>query len=259
LATESIISGNARQTAHTMNSVANSPFLAYNSTFADHRQGNGVGSFITFEGIEGCGKSTQIRLLAESLTSGGHCVTLTREPGGCAIADKIRGILLDADNRAMLPLAELLLYAAARAQHVGEVVKPALDQGNVVLCDRFTDATIAYQSNGRGICRDTVASLNSLACQGATPDLTVLIDCAPELGLERARRRIDSTSGPREERFELEALAFHQRVREGYLSLAAAEPRRFLIIDGSDTVERTANTIARQVATRLEELSHAVR
>ena len=108
-----------------------------------------MGYFITFEGIEGCGKTTQIRMLAERLQGAGRQVTLTREPGGCAIADKIRGILLDADNQAMLPHTELLLYAAARAQHVGEVVKPALDEGSVVLCDRFTDSTEAYQGGGR--------------------------------------------------------------------------------------------------------------
>lgn len=218
-----------------------------------------MGYFITFEGIEGCGKTTQIRLLAERLKAAGRLVTLTREPGGCAIADKIRGILLDADNRAMMPHAELLLYAAARAQHVGEVVKPALDVGNVVLCDRFTDATIAYQSNGRGIDRETVDTLNSLACGAIRPDLTVLIDCDPALGLERARRRIDASSGPREERFELEALAFHQRVRDGYLALATEEPYRFLMVNGGGSVEQIATVIAEQVASRLEKQPHAVR
>jgi len=218
-----------------------------------------LGYFITFEGIEGCGKTTQIRFLAERLKAAGLRVTLTREPGGCAIADKIRGILLDADNRAMLPHAELLLYAAARAQHVGEIVKPALDEGSVVLCDRFTDATIAYQSSGRGIDRDTVDTLNSLACGGVRPDLTVLIDCDPALGLERARRRIDASSGPREERFELEALAFHQRVREGYLALAGAEPHRFLVVSGSGPIEGIAGAIAEQVTARLEEHHRAVR
>lgn len=218
-----------------------------------------MGYFITFEGIEGCGKTTQIKLLGKRLKAAGQRVTLTREPGGCAIADKIRGILLDADNRAMLPHTELLLYAAARAQHVGEIVKPALDEENVVLCDRFTDATIAYQSNGRGIDRETVDTLNSLACGGVSPDLTVLIDCDPALGLERARRRIDASSGPREERFELEALAFHQRVRDGYLALAVEKPHRFLIVNGADPVGQIAATIFSQVASRLEEQRHAIR
>ncbi len=217
-----------------------------------------VGYFITFEGVEGCGKTTQIKLLSKSFSTLGLGTVLTREPGGCPIADKIRAILLDADNRALSPLAELMLYAAARAQHVTEVISPALEAGKIVLCDRFCDATIAYQSFGRGIDRGVIDNLNIQACQGITPDLTILVDCDPQLGLERARRRIEASSGPREERFELEALAFHKRVRAGYLQLAADEPDRFLIIDGTDSIENIFATISEQVVTRIPEALRAV-
>lgn len=217
-----------------------------------------VGYFITFEGVEGCGKTTQIKLLADLLSARGTGTVLTREPGGCPIADKIRAILLDAENRALSPLAELMLYAAARAQHVTEVISPALQEGKIVLCDRFCDATVAYQSFGRGLDRCIIDTLNLHACQGVSPDLTVLVDCDPAVGLERARRRIEATSGPREERFELEALAFHQRVRNGYLQLAADQPDRFLIIDGSESIEKIFAVISAQVLARIPEAPRAV-
>lgn len=217
-----------------------------------------VGYFITFEGVEGCGKTTQIKLLDDLLSARGLSTVLTREPGGCPIADKIRTILLDAENRALSPLAELMLYAAARAQHVTEVISPALDAEKIVLCDRFCDATVAYQSFGRGIDRGVIDTLNLHACQGVSPDLTVLVDCDPRVGLERARRRIEATSGPREERFELEALAFHQRVRAGYQQLAADQPDRFLVIDGSDGIEEISAAISAQVVSRIPERLHAV-
>ena len=217
-----------------------------------------MGYFITFEGVEGCGKTTQIKLLSDFLTTRGVRTLLTREPGGCPIADKIRAILLDAENRAMLPLAELMLYAAARAQHVGEIIAPALSEGKVVLCDRFCDATVAYQSFGRGIDRNVISTLNLQACQGVTPDLTVLIDCDPGVGLGRARSRIDATSGPREERFELEELAFHQRVRAGYLQLATEQPDRFLIINGADTIDAIYAAIVNLVLPRIPEALSAV-
>lgn len=212
-----------------------------------------MGYFITFEGVEGCGKTTQIRLLTEQLNALNFVTTLTREPGGCPIADKIRTILLDAENRAMSPMTELMLYAAARAQHINDIITPSLNIGNIVLCDRFCDATIAYQSFGRGIDRRTIDTLNAHACQGVAPDLTILIDCDPGIGLERARHRIEMTSGPREERFELEALAFHQRVQSGYRSLADSEPERFVIIDGTGTVEEIASKISAAVLARIPE------
>lgn len=217
-----------------------------------------VGYFVTFEGVEGSGKTTQIKFLSELLSARGIRTVMTREPGGCPIADKIRAILLDAENRALSPLAELMLYAAARAQHVTEVISPALEAGNIVLCDRFCDATVAYQSFGRGIDRGIIDGLNLQACQGVKPDLTVLVDCDPAIGLERARRRIEASSGPREERFELEALPFHQRVRAGYQQLALEEPGRFLIIDGSDGIEEIFAAITSQLLARIPEGLRAV-
>lgn len=207
--------------------------------------------FITFEGIEGCGKSTQLQLLARKLSAAGASVTVTREPGGCAIADQIRSILLDAGNSSLTPLAELFLYAAARAQHVAEVVKPALADGRIVLCDRFTDATIAYQGYGRGVSLDVIAQLHEQATAGTTPHLTVLLDCPVETGLKRAFARINTCDGPREERFELESMQFHQRVREGYLALAANDPQRFIIVDGDQTVEATEAAVTAAVLPKL--------
>lgn len=207
--------------------------------------------FITLEGIEGCGKTTQLRLLARRLEGLGHRVTVTREPGGCPIADQVRNILLDAGNSAMVPLAELFLYAAARAQHVSEVIAPALDAGGIVLCDRFTDATVAYQGWGRGLDLAVIDQLNRLATTGVRPHMTLLLDCSAETGLSRAFSRINGTTGAREERFELESLQFHRRVREGYLELAHREPDRFLVIDASLGIEETEEAIAAAVLERL--------
>ena len=207
--------------------------------------------FITFEGIEGCGKSTQIALLAATLQQAGRRVLLTREPGGCPIANQIRSVLLDAANSALVPMAELMLYAASRAQHLAEVINPALVDGAIVLCDRFSDATRAYQSFGRGLDRQTIETLNDLTCNGISPDLTVLLDCTVEVGLGRARQRIETTSGPREERFELESLTFHQRVRDGYLQLATEEPNRFVIVDAAGQPDQVALAISDALLPRL--------
>jgi dTMP kinase len=212
--------------------------------------------FITFEGIEGCGKTTQIRLLADSLQKSGKRVLLTREPGGCQIADKIRAILLDACNSEMTPKAELLLYAAARAQHIDEVIRPALASGRVVLCDRFTDATSAYQGYGRGLDHGLIKALNETATDDCRPDLTILIDCPVEVGLGRAIARIEAGSAAdsnhlREERFERESIEFHQRVRTGYLQLAEAHPDRFVLIDGRESVAVIAANIFSAVSPRI--------
>jgi dTMP kinase len=195
-----------------------------------------MGCFITFEGPEGCGKTTQIKLLADSLAEKGSRVLLTREPGGCPISDKIREVLLDAANSGMVPLTELFLYAAARAQHVSEIITPALEAGNIVICDRFTDATVAYQGHGRQLDLALIGQLNRLAIGQLRPHLTILLDCPVEIGLGRAVARIEATKGAKEERFEQESIQFHQRVRAGYLQLAAAEPDRFVVIDGNQDI-----------------------
>ena len=204
--------------------------------------------FITFEGIEGSGKTTQIRLLAEQLQQKNQQVLLTREPGGCQIADQIRGILLHPDNMAMVSRTELLLYAAARAQHIEEVVRPALTAGKIVLCDRFTDATLAYQGDGRGLERSLIIQLNQLAAGDCRPDLTLLFDLPVEIGLGRARQRETDLQDSSEGRFEREQLDFHQRIRDGYLTLATAEPQRFRVIDASRSREQMTKEISDIVA-----------
>lgn len=200
--------------------------------------------FITFEGIEGSGKTTQIRLLAKHLQQQGIKVLRTREPGGCPIADQIRGILLNPANAAMIPQTELLLYAAARAQHIEEIVQPALQSGRMVLCDRFTDATLAYQGAGRGLDPALIKRLNLLTAGGCHPDLTLLLDLPVEIGLSRAIHREETQQDSSEGRFEREQLEFHQRIRRAYLSMAAAEPQRIRVIDA----EQTPQQIAQQVA-----------
>jgi dTMP kinase len=183
--------------------------------------------FITFEGIEGSGKTTQLRRLAARLPE----AVITKEPGGTPLADEIRGILLDARSR-LDPLAELFLFAASRRQNVMEVIRPALDDGRVVLCDRFTDATLAYQGFGRLLDLDRLRMLNDWATSSLQPDLTVLFDLPEEVGLDRARsRNVETTKN--EGRFEAEDLRFHRRVREGYLALAAAEPGRYVVVDAN--------------------------
>jgi dTMP kinase len=195
--------------------------------------------FITFEGIEGCGKTTQIKRLARRLEGLGIQLTLTLEPGGTRIGQDIRKVLLDSKNAHLAPLAELILYAADRAQHIEEVVRPALEQGTWVLCDRFFDATVAYQGAGRGLDMNLIKTLNDLVTKGIRPDLTLLLDCPPETGIERAVKRISINGEAGQDRFEREKMEFHKRVRDGYLEIAARE-QRFAIIDATlseDAVE----------------------
>jgi dTMP kinase len=187
------------------------------------------GVFITFEGIEGCGKSTQARRLGTNLGRMGIAHVLTREPGGTAIGQKMRRVLLDSKNKAFTPLAELMLYAADRAQHVEEVIKPALRGGKWVICDRFSDATVVYQGVARGQDRKLIRLLNHLVTDGVRPHLTLLLDCPVEVGLRRAFRR--NMKG--QDRFEQEALSFHRRVRNGYLALARENKKRFVILDAT--------------------------
>jgi len=204
------------------------------------------GRFITFEGMEGSGKSTQISLCAEYLRASRQ-VTFTREPGGTPIGDQVRKILLDPANKALDATAELLLYAASRAQHLQEVILPALQAGRIVLCDRFSDATLAYQGYGRGLNREVILVLDRIVTLELRPHLTLLLDIEPAAGLKRARGRNNSLGLEGEARFENEALAFHDRVRQGYLALAEQEPGRFRVIDASGNVDRIQAEIRRIV------------
>jgi dTMP kinase len=201
------------------------------------------GTFITFEGIEGSGKSTQIVLLADHLKASRRQVTLTREPGGTAIGDQMRRILLDPGNSKLVPAAELLLYAAARAQHLEELIRPELEAGRIVLCDRFSDATLAYQGYGRGLDRDMIKTLDRLVTDGIRPDLTILLDIDAAAGVSRARGRNSTLGLEGEARFENEELAFHDRVRQGYLALARAEPHRFRLVEASAPPDIIQNTL----------------
>jgi dTMP kinase len=205
------------------------------------------GIFITFEGIEGTGKSTQIVLLANHLAAHKRPVTLTREPGGTAIGDQVRKILLDPQNTNLAARAELLLYAAARVQHIEELIRPELAEGKIVLCDRFSDATVAYQGYGRSLEPDTILALDRIATGGLKPDLTILLDIDPAAGLARARGRNSSRGLEAEARFENEDLAFHDRVRRGYLALAAQEPGRFRVVDAKPTPDEIQNSIRKIV------------
>jgi dTMP kinase len=187
--------------------------------------------FITFEGIEGCGKTTQIGHLTSFFKKARRPFLLTREPGGTEVGGKIREILLSSDNAGLEPVAELFLYVADRIQHYRQVILPALRQGKVVLCDRFADATTVYQGFGRGLDLAWIEEIHSRALENAKPDLTFLLDLPVEVGLKRAWKRLkkDQTG---EDRFEKEALDFHRRIREGYLTLARKEPSRIIVLDG---------------------------
>ncbi len=206
--------------------------------------------FVTFEGIEGCGKTTQIRLAALWLKERGIPFLTTAEPGGTPLGRKIREILLNRGSFAIGAEAELLLFAAARAQHVRETILPALEEGRWVLCDRFSDATLAYQGFGRGLDRAFIRTLNAFSALTLMPDMTILFDTPVETGLARARKR---TAGIRpeaaEDRFEQEERAFHERIREGYLTLAAGDPDRFRIIDGAATIDTIHAGVCRHLAT----------
>jgi dTMP kinase len=206
--------------------------------------------FITFEGVEGSGKTTQIQHLKRYLTQKGIPCRVTREPGGCPIGEKVRKILLNPDHREMSPLSELLLYEASRAQHVKEVIEPLLKKGEVVLCDRFSDASIAYQGCGRKVDLKLVERLNRLSSQGIKPDITFLLDCPSNVGLKRAIQRNQTLKKEKEERFEKEKIQFHHRVRKGYLSIAKKEPHRVKVIDTREGEEKVFQKI-RQIVDEL--------
>jgi dTMP kinase len=190
--------------------------------------------FITLEGIEGSGKTTQIPSIQAHFSRQGQSCLVTREPGGTKIGEQIRAILLDGKNHDLAPEAELLLYMADRAQHLEEVVKPALASGKIVICDRYFDATLVYQGYARGLDRAWIQRLHTLVFAGFKPDITLLLDLPPEEGLKRAWQAIETGGRAlNETRFEAEKLEFHRKVREGYLALAALEPERFRIIDAT--------------------------
>ena len=201
---------------------------------------------ITFEGIEGSGKSTHLRHLAAHLRTSGRPVVETREPGDTRAGASIRRLLLGAEAVPLTPLAELFLYCADRAQHVSDVIAPALAAGRVVLCDRFSDSTIAYQGYGRGLDLDVVRALDARARAGIRPALTLLLDCPVREGLARTRERAQPG-----DRFEREAVAFHERVRAGFLSLAAAEPDRFRIVDTDRDVDDVRARVVAEAERRL--------
>jgi dTMP kinase len=208
----------------------------------------GKGRFITIEGPEGCGKTTQSDMLVNYLREKGHEVILTREPGGTRIGEVIRALVLDAQYGEMAPLTELLLMAASRAQHVLEKIRPGLEEGKVVICSRFSDATIAYQGCGRGFDIDMLKRINRIATGGLEPDLTLLIDIDIATGLRRAFgvEKAEAKSGEGD-RLESEDVGFHERVRQGYLDLARREPMRVRVIDGSGTIDQVGAAIRKAV------------
>lgn len=208
------------------------------------------GRLITFEGGEGAGKSTQIRLLADRLAVSGYRVRQLREPGGTAVGEAVRSVLLDVAHAGMDPRAEILLYEAARAQLVGDVIEPALEAGEIVLCDRFYDSTTAYQGFGRALDVDRVDDLNRFATGGLRPDLTIVLDIDPRAGVSRA-----TTGGA--DRLESEGVPFHERVRSGFLEIAAREPERVIVMDGARSVDEVAEDVW-SVASKLLESAERV-
>jgi dTMP kinase len=207
--------------------------------------------FITFEGIEGCGKTTQIKRLSDRLKKLGIPHTCTLEPGGTAVGRSIRSILLSSANYNLSPLCELLLYAADRAQHVREVVEPELIEGKWVLCDRFFDATTVYQGYVRGEDMVLIDTLRVAVARDLKPDLTILLDCPAEIGIKRALRRNNSLGNAGADRFERENMAFHRGVRSGYLELAKNEPTRFRTVDATLDIVELEERIFQMIAPHL--------
>ena len=208
------------------------------------------GFFITFEGGEGSGKTTQLKALLAHLRALHGDAVQTRDPGGTAIGNQVRELVLNGDNIRMSSLAELFLYEASRAQLVHEVIRPALATGRIVLCDRFTDSTVAYQGYGRGLDLDLLERLNAVAADGLRPDLTFLLDLDPVVGLARATERLTQPR-QRRDRLEDEVLEFHQRVRAGYRTLAAREPERVMSLDATQGILELGARIRRHVESRL--------
>jgi len=216
------------------------------------------GTFITFEGIDGSGKSTQLRLLNNFLRAHGLNPLITREPGGTPVGLRLRAALLDATEE-VDPLTELLVFAADRAQHVRRVIRPALESGHVVISDRYADATVAYQGAGRGFPPELIAEIVQLATEGLKPDLTVLFDVAIEESTSRTTRRSTGKSSSNKtgrDRLDIEDAEFHSRVREAYLRIASAEPERVKIVDASGPVEQTQERVKELVVSFLKKRGH---
>ena len=204
------------------------------------------GFFITFEGPEGGGKSTQVHRLAATLADQGYSVWTTREPGGTRVGEMIRPILLRQQQERMTAWSEALLFTAARAQHVAEVIRPRLERGEIVLCDRYTDSTLAYQGYGRGLDLDTLRQLQTQATSGLDPELTILLNLPVEIGLSRIPR-------PAQDRLDRETPTFHQRVRAGYQEMAAADPQRWREIDAAADEDQVAKRILELVSQALQQ------
>jgi len=225
--------------------------IAFSNTVITEK---GMIRFITFEGCDGTGKSTQIKLLERHLSALGRSCVVTREPGGTELGRHIRRVLLAVGNQPIASPTELFLYLADRAQHVQEIIMPALAQGKVVLCDRHTDSTMAYQGYGRGIDLELLRRLNTMASYNLTPDLTFLLDCPVGVGLTRTTERDSHATGfNAENRFEKEKLQFHEYVRQGFLALALAEPERISIVDASKTIEEVSDAIWTIINLRMEQ------
>ncbi len=215
------------------------------------------GKFVTFEGLDGAGKSTQMRKLAAALRASGHKVIETREPGGTATGEKIRKVLLDSGTAGLAPLAEMALMFASRAQHIEEVIEPGLAAGAIVLCDRFTDSTEAYQGNGRRLGSEPVLQLHRVLCGNLQPDLTLLLDSDPHASVSRARRRnkrdTKNAGGSHDEnRFEKETRAFFGRVRDGFAAIAKRETGRVIVVDARGTPDQTHQKIREVVQRKLK-------
>jgi len=210
---------------------------------ADRKDGREPGVFITLEGVEGCGKTTQTGLLAEWCIERGHECLVTREPGGTPLGEHVRDVVLDR-GLAVEPLAELFLYLAARAQHVQTVIRPALDTGRWIICDRFADSTVAYQGYGRGLGVAFVADLNLLATGGLVPDITFVFETEVSVGLERARNMSRQSAGSAGDRIESDSIGFHDQVSRGFRELAAAEPGRVKLVPPG-TIEDVHRTVVK--------------